>query len=98
MTEKMSFQTITKRGSRGELINSAVVNDADTEIPTFERDDPAPPSVTHQMICRPLAHCPARFGKPCCFFPHCRSVHIGGRAKPRPYCIRRMRQDRFEDL
>src|SRR6516165_1108776 len=94
----MSFETVAERRSGGQFVDPAVVNDPYAKIPALQWDNPAPPSVTHQMICRPLTHGPAWLGKPGCFCPHCCTVQIGGSPKSRPNCICRMGRQRLENF
>src|SRR5207248_1858226 len=54
MRNQVMVQTLSQRCAGRQVENPAIVNDTSTDIAAAQRNDPAPPAVTHEMIGGPL--------------------------------------------
>src|ERR1700722_2742743 len=90
MSHKVSFQPVAKIRSGRKSKNAPVVNQSYAAIPALQRNKPAPPAISHEVIRRPLSHRPTWFRKVRSCFPNIGAIEIGDVAKTRPNRMDRM--------
>src|SRR5688572_18147855 len=80
----MRSQVIAEVQAFGQLEDARIVNDARADIAAAERDDPAPPAVSHQVVGRPIAAGPAGIRVLAKFFAPLIAVPVFDSAEPSP--------------
>ena len=53
IAENVRVQAFAQVRSFGKFENAVIVNDSSTDIAAAQRNDPAPPAVSHEMVRRP---------------------------------------------
>ena len=96
MRAEMRLQPLAERGPGGWGKNTAVIHEADAVVPAFERNDPAPPAVTHEMVRRPRARGADGGGVSGMFRAQIEAVPILHAGEPRPDGVDRMLVERIE--
>src|SRR5438132_14428069 len=74
----------------GQFEDSTVVNNSGTDVTAAQRNDPAPPTVTHEMIGRPRTRRSARVGVIRIFLAPIITVPVLNAGEPRPNRVDRM--------
>src|SRR5258706_88204 len=84
MLTKKILQALTEQTAIREFDQSLVEHDANADIPALQRNDPRPPTVAHEMVCRRAAHAMASLGPHRKFLRQFPAVPILDAAPTRP--------------
>src|SRR5437588_9637734 len=83
----MIVQTLGQACPGWQFKDPAVVNDTGTDIASSQRYNPAPPTVSHEMVCRPGSAGPTSLGEIGKFLSQFVAIPIFCIGEARPYRV-----------